>query len=186
VTVAGPVRTAGGAARPRIRLRPAQPDDIRVLDLWSSQRRIYQGEFNDLGQPVKTGAEYVAEPAVTGTGGFLMIELAEEREAIGTVSWHLVSYGPNAESQAVNFGIALVPEARGRGLGADAQRLLVEYLFATTPVHRVEASTDIENVPEQRALEKAGLRREGVLRGAQYRDGRWRDLVVYARLRTDL
>ena len=37
---------------------------------------------------------------------------------------------------------------------------LAAYLFATTRVNRVEASTDIENRAEQRSLEKAGYVRE--------------------------
>jgi RimJ/RimL family protein N-acetyltransferase len=52
-------------------------------------------------------------------------------------------------------------------------------------VERLEASTDIDNVAEQRALEKAGFLREGVLRHAQYRAGSWRDVVLYGRLRHD-
>jgi RimJ/RimL family protein N-acetyltransferase len=52
-------------------------------------------------------------------------------------------------------------------------------------VHRVQASTDVLNVAEQRALERAGFQREGVLRGAQWRRGAFHDLVSYARLRTD-
>jgi RimJ/RimL family protein N-acetyltransferase len=53
-------------------------------------------------------------------------------------------------------------------------------------VQRVEASTDVENVAEQRSLEKAGYQREGVLRRAQYRAGDWHDLVVYSVLRGEL
>jgi RimJ/RimL family protein N-acetyltransferase len=49
----------------------------------------------------------------------------------------------------------------------------------------VEASTDVENLAEQRALERAGFTREGVLRHAQFRDGGFRDLVLYSRLRGD-
>jgi RimJ/RimL family protein N-acetyltransferase len=71
------------------------------------------------------------------------------------------------------------------GHGSAAQRMLAGYLFATTPVNRVEASTDVENIAEQKALERAGFTREGVLRGAQFRDGGWHDLVGYARLRDD-
>jgi hypothetical protein len=70
-------------------------------------------------------------------------------------------------------------------LSPEAQAQLVEYLFATTDVHRVEASTDVENIAEQRSLEKAGLRREGVVRGAQFRAGGYHDLVTYALLRDD-
>ncbi|GAA2796852.1 GNAT family N-acetyltransferase [Crossiella cryophila] len=107
-------------------------------------------------------------------------------ELVGDVSWHPVSYGPSYACTAWNFGIALLPSARGRGLGVAAQRLLVEHLFASTDLDRVEASTDVENRAEQRALEKAGLRREGVLRGAQLRDGARRDIVVYGMVRSDL
>jgi RimJ/RimL family protein N-acetyltransferase len=51
--------------------------------------------------------------------------------------------------------------------------------------NRVEASTDIENAAEARALEKAGFRREGVVRGAQFRAGAYHDLVLFGKLRSD-
>ena len=52
-------------------------------------------------------------------------------------------------------------------------------------VERLEPSPDIDNVAEQRALEKANFIREGIARHAQFRAGQWRDLVVYSRLRGD-
>lgn len=61
--------------------------------------------------------------------------------------------------------------------------MLADYLFTTFPVHRVEASTDVTNLREQRSLEKAGFSREGLLRGAQWRSGAYHDLVSYACLR---
>ncbi|MFI5101364.1 MAG: GNAT family N-acetyltransferase [Actinomycetes bacterium] len=116
--------------------------------------------------------------------GRLVVE--EGGAPVGDVSWHSVWYGPNTASRSYNIGISLAPDARGRGIGSRAQRLLVEHLLATTDVGRVEASTDVENVAEQRSLEKAGFVREGVLRSAQGRaDGR-HDLVVYSFLRSDL
>ena len=72
-----------------------------------------------------------------------------------------------------------------RGVGTAAQRLLADYLFATTPANRLEATTEVDNVAEQRALEKAGFVREGVLRGRGFLRGRWRDGMMYARLRDD-
>ena len=83
------------------------------------------------------------------------------------------------------IGIALLPQARGRGYGTQAQRLLAQYLFAHTTVHRIWAGTEVGNIAEQRALEKAGFAREGVVRGAGWRDGTWRDGVIYSLLRTD-
>ncbi|MFI9360740.1 GNAT family N-acetyltransferase [Kitasatospora sp. NPDC053057] len=84
-----------------------------------------------------------------------------------------------------NIGIQLMPQACGRGIGTQAQRLLVDYLFTHTPVMRVEADTDVDNIAEQRALEKVGFTREGVHRAVTFRGGQWRDGVIYGLLRTD-
>lgn len=112
----------------------------------------------------------------------LMVEV--DGALAGEVSWHREQYGPNEGSQVFNIGIGLRDGFRGRGIGTIAQRLLAEHLFATTSVHRVEASTDVTNLAEHRSLEKAGFTREGVLRGAQYRSGAWHDLVSYSILRS--
>jgi RimJ/RimL family protein N-acetyltransferase len=62
---------------------------------------------------------------------------------------------------------------------------VVEYLFATTDVNRVEASCDVENTASQRALQKAGFRREGIARGAQFRAGAYHDLLLFGWVRGD-
>ena len=79
-----------------------------------------------------------------------------------------------------------VPRHGARAWARSAQKLLAEFLFATYDLNRVEASTDVENLPEQRSLEKAGYVREGIQRGAQFRAGAYHDLVTYSRLRDDL
>lgn len=101
----------------------------------------------------------------------------------GSVSYHQVAYGPNEGSQAYNIGVTLQPAARGKGFGTEAQYLLSAYLFATYPIMRVKASTDLTNTAEQRALEKARFTHEGVARKAQWRMGEWHDLVMYSKLR---
>jgi RimJ/RimL family protein N-acetyltransferase len=73
-------------------------------------------------------------------------------------------WGP-PESWCWQFGILLRAGLRGRGIGTLAQRMLADYLFAHTRAHRVEAYTDVSNIAEQRALEKAGFTREGVAPG---------------------
>ena len=134
------------------------------------------GEFNTFGD-----AEDLRLPSGVGR----MIVALDDGTPIGSVSWHSVGYGPNRRSRAWNIGITILPEHRGRGHGTAAQRMLADHLFATTDANRVEASTDTRNLAEQRSLERAGFRREGVLRGAQYRAGAWHDLVLFARLRDD-
>jgi RimJ/RimL family protein N-acetyltransferase len=106
------------------------------------------------------------------------------QERLGLMNWRRKSYTPTAHCWEI--GIVLLPEARGHGYGTEAHRLLVPYLFAHTPVHRIEAATEASNAAEQRALEKAGFTREGVLRGVGWRDGAWRDGIWFSVLGTDL
>jgi RimJ/RimL family protein N-acetyltransferase len=149
------------------------------------------GGFNDFGgsaapRPSAGGAPPSPDAEIRNEHtGQLWVELRESGEPIGTVQYHQVRYGGNAESSGWMIGIDLLPEARGRGYGAEAQRLVADFLFETTPANRIEAETDVENLAEMRSLEKAGFRREGILRGAQFRAGAYHDLVVYSRLRSD-
>lgn len=169
-----------------VRLRDVTLDDVDLLDGWTASPDS-KGEYNDFGMdPSPTDREALARaPLRNERNGQLIVERIDDGRPIGLVSWHRVAYGPNDRSAAWNVGISLNPEARGHGNGPEAQRLLADYLFAATPFDRVEASTDVENVAEQRALEKAGFTREGILRGAQHRAGARHDLVTYARLRND-
>ena len=172
-------------SEPRVRLRDATIDDAELLDAWEAPEM--RGAFNDFGMPPRASLVEAlrAGPLRGRHQGMLIVERLADGAPIGTVGWHAVRYGPNEQSRAWNVGIALVPDGRGHGYGAEAQRLLAAELFATTDAHRVEASTDVDNVAEQRSLEKAGFVREGIQRGAQFRAGAYRDLVTYARLRTD-
>jgi RimJ/RimL family protein N-acetyltransferase len=107
------------------------------------------------------------------------LAVVSDDETAGWVSWRPTVSG-NFE-----FGAALFPSFRGRGIGTEAQRLLIDYLFATTTAHRLEAGTDVDNVAEQRALERLGCTREGVRRGIGFRGGAWRDGVTYSILRNE-
>lgn len=161
------------------RLRPARADEADLLQGW---RDDPQSEFDTYGDP--------PEMAVTETfpkpHGMDELVITDGDDCpIGTVQWHQVLHGPNVGCLALDIGISLRTEFQGQGHGARAQRMLAEYLFRTFPVHRVQASTDVTNIAEQRSLERAGFVREGVLRGAQWRLGAWHDLVSYSRLRDD-
>jgi selenocysteine lyase/cysteine desulfurase/RimJ/RimL family protein N-acetyltransferase len=179
-----PVRRDGS----RVRLREATLADAEVVDARAADPTRL-GEFNDLGapRPPSLVANLAHGKRMVGPDrGSLLVERIEDGAVIGDVGWHTVSYGPNEASRAFNIGISLDPEARGQGFGTQAQRLIAEVLFDLYDLDRVEASTDIDNVAEQRSLEKAGYTREGVLRRAQFRAGGRHDLVSYSILRDDL
>jgi ribosomal-protein-alanine N-acetyltransferase len=100
----------------------------------------------------------------------------------GIVTWRDRSVGP-IKGTCYEVGIGLLPDHRDQGVGTAAHRLLVEYLFSNTPVHRLQAFTDTDNLAERRALEKTGFECEGILRELCFRNGRWRDSAIYSLLR---
>jgi RimJ/RimL family protein N-acetyltransferase len=172
--------------RPRVRLRDVTLADANLLEAMV-RREQTDGGFNDFGLPPHpVDRDVLARgPFRNDQNGTMLIERIDDTAVVGTISWRRVRYGPNTESDAWMIGIDLEPEARGQGYGTEAQRLAASYLFEATNLHRVEASTDVGNLAEQRSLEKAGFTREGVNRGAQFRAGTYHDLVMYARLRED-
>lgn len=155
-------------AQETVRIRVLEPDDERVdssseYDDWGP----FDIEFHD-----EDHGRAMIEVQPAGADPELW-------QAVGDMSWHAELHGPNLGSRAISIGLSLNEAARGRGIGTVAQSLLATALHGAG-VHRVEASTDPTNVAEQRALERAGFVREGVVRGAQVRaDGR-HDLVLYS------
>jgi [ribosomal protein S5]-alanine N-acetyltransferase len=113
----------------------------------------------------------------------LLVVAGEDDSVFGWVSWR---EGADAHLGSFEIGAFLFPEHRGHGVGTAAQRMLVEYLFATNPIHRVWAGTGPDNLAEQKALERCGFVREGVLRQEIFRGGEWHDSVIYGLLRHEL
>jgi RimJ/RimL family protein N-acetyltransferase len=168
----------------KVYLRPFTRADLPVFDRWANDL-THNSEFNTFGL-LRSGsleAGFAQAGLLDTQHGMLVVAIKNDDIVAGDVSYHHVSYGPNEGSRAYNIGITIAPEHRGKGYGVEAQQLLAAYLFATYPVMRVEAATDVTNTAERRALEKAGFTREGILRKAQWRAGDWHDLIVYSKIR---
>jgi RimJ/RimL family protein N-acetyltransferase len=166
-----------------VRLRPVREADLAALEEAHSRDADPWNWFRHT--PAGAMQRRFAEGILSEESGTLAVETPDGALA-GGVSWFTVQHGPTTACRALNIGISLLPGQRGRGYGAAAQRALAEYLFATTLTERIEAETDVENVAEQRALERAGFTREGVLRHAQFHLGHWRDTVIYSVLRAEI
>ena len=171
------------ASAPLLRLRPIAETDLALLEAWEADPD-YDGEYNNWGlrRAGQLSRAFAEHGFLTDDHArFLVIDAAGD--AVGDVSYRRVVHGGGLANRGYEIGITIAPAQRGRGYGAAAQRLLADYLFATYPIIRVQATTDSTNIPEQRALERAGFTREGVLRRAQWRSGDWHDIVMYSKLR---
>lgn len=167
----------------KVNLRPVTRADLELLKSWANEVDLH-GEFNTFGLRSPEGFEKrFNENGYLGADSGMLLITTKEGEVIGDMSYYCIYYGPGEGNKVPMIGISIHKDHRGKGYGVEAQKLMAEYLFKVYPAQRVEASTDIENIPEQRALEKAGFSREGVLRRAQFRGGTYHDLVLYSKLR---
>lgn len=166
-----------------LRLRPVEERDLELLQRFDTDPTLSEPfEWTGFSDPQERRRRWERD-GYLGDSSYLVASIPDGSFAGFVCWWPLGASGPRGA--CFEIGILLLPDYRGKGLGAAAQRLLAEYLFATTLANRLQATTDIENVAEQRALERAGFLREGVMRGAGFVGGRWRDGVLYARLRHD-
>lgn len=66
------------------------------------------------------------------------------------------------------------------GVNTEAKLLLLTHAFEAMGCNAVQIRTDWFNKASQRAIERLGAKRDGVLRSHQVMDGRVRDIVVYS------
>ena len=119
-----------------------------------------------------------------GTGAsFAVLDAADER-VLGSLGIRLADL-PVGVAEA---GYWVAREARGRGAATRALRLAARWILGHEGIERLQLRTDALNVTSQRVAEKAGFRREGVLRSLHYnpRLGRQVDFVMFSLLPGEL
>jgi len=83
------------------------------------------------------------------------------------------------------WGFAIGFDYWGTGLFVEGARMVVDYVFETLPVHRLEARAAVQNGRGNGALAKLGAVREGTLRKSFLRNGQYLDQALWAIIRED-
>lgn len=97
---------------------------------------------------------------------------------VGSIS--VRPFGGNERCRG-EMGYVLASGHWGKGITTKAVKLALEMVFDELKgLQRVEALVDVENPASQRVLEKAGFKKEGVLRKYMYLKGRIIDMVMYS------
>ena len=166
-----------------IQLRPVQQTDLDAL---------YAAHINiaDRGPHFPLGV--VSEPAFRGEfaengfwqpdEGTLVILTGQDGEIAG----HIEFFKPVNYWDAFELSYQLYGERfAGRGYATEAVQLVVDYLFATKPRHRIHLVIVPANPASRRVAEKCGFVLEGTIRGAFFNDGHNQDVLLYSLLRID-
>ncbi len=98
------------------------------------------------------------------------------RELVGGVGLRV----RNTVQREGDVGYVLRRDRWGQGLTAEAVTAALRFGFGVLGLHRIWATADARNVQSTRVMEKAGMRREGLMLRSLHMQGAFRDTVLYA------
>jgi ribosomal-protein-alanine N-acetyltransferase len=106
----------------------------------------------------------------------------EDARLMGAITLDNIRRGP---AQTAQVGYWIGPAYARSGYMTEALTAVVHHAFASLDLGRVEAACLPENVASRALLDRTGFRHEGVAEAYLQIEGRWRDHVLYANLRSD-
>jgi len=163
----------------RLRLRDREDLDF-FFEFWNNIN--YYGEYEAI-QPQISRAEAekrIENPTKTDVDWTWFVIEKNDGTKIG-----FILHFTNQPRGWIEIGYALMPEEMGKGYGTEAVKILIDYLFLSKDIMRIQATTDERNKPSQRVLEKVGFRKEGVIRKSGFTRGEWPNDALYSILREE-
>jgi RimJ/RimL family protein N-acetyltransferase len=167
-------------------LREVRADDAHSISVRRSDPVTAAYQSWEAPYPVERAEAIVA--AVLAMDGptadeWYMVAIArpDDDEMVGDLALFLKWGGRTAE-----IGYTLSPEARGVGFATEAVEGILDYVFDTLGVTRIEASLHPDNVASARVLERTGFLYEGLTRSDYWVGDEVSDTAHYAMLRPDL
>ena len=109
------------------------------------------------------------------------IVLKETGQLIGNIA--VVEDKPKIKTKTM--GYVLGEKFWHQGYMSEALIKVIDFLFETTDVNRIEAEHDVSNPGSGRVMEKSGMVFEGVLRKAGFNNQGIVDVALYSILRSD-
>jgi len=106
----------------------------------------------------------------------------DDKRLIGAITLDNIRRGP---SQSAQVGYWVGPEHARQGYMREALAALVAHAFVEMDLSRIEAACLPENLASRGLLEVSDFAYEGRALAYLQINGRWRDHVLYARLRAD-
>lgn len=166
----------------RVYLRPVEREDAVLMAKWFNSWEVRRSVLSHRPVSLAQQEEKIASIGKDEHDVVLAIARREPDGLLGATGLHRIDF----KNRRAEFGIAVGDPAEwGKGYGTEATRLIVGYGFDTLNLNRIQLLVYEDNVRGIRAYERAGFRREGVLRQYLYREGRYQDAFLMSVLKSD-
>ncbi|HUH54604.1 MAG TPA: GNAT family N-acetyltransferase [Rhodanobacter sp.] len=166
-------------------LEPLSLDHVPALEAAATDGALWNLWFTGVPAPGETQA-YV-EKGLLGQAEGRMLPFAIREKSSGEIVGTTRYYDIVPELPRLAIGYTWYAKRWQKShLNTACKRLLLQHAFEVIGAVAVEFHTDLRNLDSQRAIERLGARREGVLRAhKRRRDGSLRDTVCYSVLATE-
>ena len=151
--------------------RPIEERDLSDLLRWLSDPEVVEFYGDPPASPDQLRRDYM-EPDVAPCWCFV---IEHQGRSIGEIQYGHQYRGQEYEWSAAIDIVIGEPDARDRGLGTEAVRTLLRYLFEVRGCHRVTIDPEVGNARAIRCYEQAGFRLDGVLRHHAFEHGEYVD-----------
>lgn len=84
------------------------------------------------------------------------------------------------------LGYSIDREYQGKGYMKEAVSIVMDYAFYEAGLHRIEASTLVDNLKSQKVLESCGFEKLGLNKKYLFINGEWRDHITFYKLNNKL
>lgn len=160
-----------------IYLRLMTYEDTDLIVQWRNsdpvrKRFIYQEFFTREGHE-----SWIKNMIETGKVVQMIICSLETNTPLGSVYIRDIDRQHNKAEYGIFIG---EDEARGKGIGTAAARLMLRYCFEEEKLHRVYLRVFADNLQAVHSYEKAGFVREACLKDDVCIDGEYRDIILMA------
>ena len=166
-------------------LEPLAPHHAADLEAAAADGELWNLWFTSAPAPGQAGG-YI-EKALAGLAANAMLPFAVREKSSGQIvgTTRFYDFAPELPRSAVGY-TWYAKRWQKRHLNTACKRLLLQHAFETLGCVAVEFHTDHRNLDSQRAIERLGAHKDGVLRAHKRRpDGTLRDTVCYSILASE-
>ena len=161
-------------------LEPLSLEHVAALETAAADGELWNLWFTSA--PAPGHARDYVEKALSGQADGLMLPFAVRERRSGEIVGTTRYYDYVAELPRLAIGYTWYARRWQKShLNTACKRLLLRHAFEAMGCVAVELHTDLRNLDSQRAIERLGAHRDGVLRAHKRRpDGSLRDTVCYS------
>ena len=163
---------------PSLKLRLLKEEDAEELSLRVDQNREHLRRWAPWVDGTPTAADtlkfvrFCLESALSGAGFHYALQL--NSEIVGLVTFNTIE----KINRCATMGYWLAKSQTGRGLMTTAAKKLISEGFQQLDLNRIQARVAAENYPSQAVCDRLGLKREGILRQAEWVNDHFVDLMM--------